>query len=295
MTDVRKWISGLREGAIFKEVYYCVVKSDPTRPTPTTRNPDPQPYVSAVLVDKTGRIGAYIWDESQWARFEAGDYVEVRGEVRGSGARRRLKVIEIHDAGKRDPADFIRHTYKDLELLLGKFEARLAAVGNPGLRRLLGALVDRYGEQLTLMPFVQKGVPGNYWGGLLVMLDRVLDQVDAECEEDPGLDHDLMVAGAVLAGCGKVRSFDLGVNETQLSVEGGALAEGDLCQILLAELVHEAGEVPDDVLLAVRHCIAARRGKEGLPSGFQTAEAELVLHIWEYVVKVKHALERRTG
>ena len=256
------------------------------------------PYLSLELRDRTGSIPARIFRDADalGARFERGDAIEAGGKVerfRGSLSAELTTVRRI-EPGSFDPAEFLPSAYRSVEELEGFFEHLVREVHHPGLRAVVEAVVAEpvTARELRRAPCTRGGHHA-YLGGLLEHTVSLGTLVGELCQLHPRLNSDLLMAAALLHDIGKTREFTLGA-EFGISAEGGML--GHLA--IGAELIGpHARRLPDELRLALLHCVLSHHGPEAAgrvranASGFSSAEALALARLNSLEAGVKGALE----
>src|SRR5262249_25720186 len=98
-------------------------------------------YLHLELRDKTGSVGARLWNASEGlARtFEPGDYLHVRGKTQGfQGA---LQIIlsdfEVVDSSQVEPEEFLPQSSQTVARLTARLREILLGMTNPHLRALV--------------------------------------------------------------------------------------------------------------------------------------------------------------
>jgi 3'-5' exoribonuclease len=258
------------------------------------------PYLSLQLRDRSGSIEARIFREADQlgARFERGDAIEVRGKVERFRGELQAEVTALRrlEPGSYDPADFLPAAYRSVEELEGFFEHLCREVHDPGLQRVVHAVVDTepVAGRLRRAP-CSRGGHHAYLGGLLEHTVAVGTLVGELCQLHPRLDSDLLMAAALLHDIGKTREFTYGA-EFGITDEGrmlGHLAIGS--EIIGAAARH----LPSGRRLALLHCVLSHHGPEaaGRPRpagggrGFASAEALALYRLNALDAGVKGALE----
>ena len=86
----KKYIKDLHEGDSVSSYFGVLIKS--LRKTKTDKN-----YLDLILVDRTGRINAKVWDKVENIKdsFEKGDPVAIKGQVVSYNEEIQIKVDSI--------------------------------------------------------------------------------------------------------------------------------------------------------------------------------------------------------
>jgi 3'-5' exoribonuclease len=175
-----------------------------------------RPYVMIRLADKTGEVEARIWDrvEELQERFQVGDLISVSGDVSEYQGSLQVKIQELENRGP-----LIEEGLEEfLPDYLSQREASERRMGE--LRRLVMEIRDEELRGLVL-EFLEDPELSNKWlivpaakrlhharlGGLLEHTLSVVKLAILACDHYPGLDKDILVAGAALHDIGKLHEL----------------------------------------------------------------------------------------
>lgn len=239
--------------------------------------------------DRTGEIGVSFWggQDEQRVRslhdsFKEGDIVRVKGIVGIWKDRLKIDVNEgsgsIEKAAVTDLRDFIPATTKDVEALYQELLALVEGVQNPGLRKLLEAF---FRDQDFASAF--KRAPGamtihHAWlGGLLEHSLGVARIAREAARNYPGVDVDLVTAGALLHDIGKMQELEVTTN-IKIGEEGMLRGHTVIGEQMLRE--RGRGILDKVTLLKLSHIILSHLGKQehGAPKVPMFAEAVIVYY-----------------
>lgn len=247
-------------------------------------------YLHLDLRDKTGALGARLWNasESLARQFEPGDYLGVRGKVQVfQGALQLiLSHIEVVDVTTIEPAEFLPQGARDVAKLFAKLREVLLGLSNPHLRALAECFLidDEFVRKFTAAP---AGIKNHhaYQGGLLEHVVTLLTAADRIADLYPEIDRDLLLSGIFLHDVGKVdelsyeRSFGY-TDEGQLL---GHLVMGvEMLNDKVRRTVDLTGEpFPAELLLRLKHMIVSHHGTHefGSPKVPMTPEAIALHHL----------------
>ncbi len=249
------------------------------------------PYLALELRDRTGAVPARAFRDADLlaGRFERGDLVRVGGRVERFRDQLQVEVRTIERAAGADPAAFLPIAYRDLDELDGFLEHLAREVHDPGLGKLLEALLadTDLRAEWRRAPCTRSG-HHSYLGGLLEHTVAVGTLALEAAQLHPRLDSDLLITAALVHDLGKTREFTLGA-DIALSPEGRLLGHLPLgTQILEAH----ARALPDDRRLALMHCVLGHHGPDALPGRrFASAEALALFRLNALDATVKGALE----
>ncbi len=168
-----------------------------------------EPYLSLVLGDRTGEIDAKMWDNvaEVMETFDRHDYVHVKGLIQIYNNRPQFTIHRMHrvDAATVDPADFFPTSQRDPEEMFVELRGLLSQMQNADLRTLLNLFLDdeQIAARFKKAP-AAKYIHHAYLGGLLEHVLSLVKLCRLIAPHYPGIDADLLIAGAVLHDIGKI-------------------------------------------------------------------------------------------
>jgi 3'-5' exoribonuclease len=259
-------------------------------------------YLHLELRDKTGAVGARLWNASEAlaGRFEPGDYLHARGKVQVfQGALQIiLSHIEVIDAAQVDPSEFLPRSAADVGRLLGRLREILGGLGNPHLRALVDCFLidDEFVRKFTSAP---AGIKNHhaYQAGLLEHVVTMLEVARRVAELYPEVDRDLLLTGVFLHDLGKIDelSYDRAFGYTDEGQLVGHLVMG-VCMV--REKARKAPDLtgepfPDELRLRLEHMVVSHHGTHefGSPKVPMTPEAIALHHLDNLDAKI-HAYTR---
>ncbi|MHB8657401.1 MAG: 3'-5' exoribonuclease YhaM family protein [Solirubrobacteraceae bacterium] len=242
-------------------------------------------YLRLTLGDRSGSLGATVWEDVAKARGYcfAGEVVHVSGRYSGQGrfgpqltietirpaAEEEYSRAELEDGPLRGAAQM----EADLRELIG-------TVHNPHLRRLLTAVFGEgsptwanYREAPAAKRYHQA-----YRHGLLEHSLTVAQAVGAVSATFPGIDRDIAVSGALLHDIGKLEAYELQGGAISMSDQGRLYGEIPLGYYRVRRLIERQAGFPPDLERALLHIILSHHGslEHGSPVIPCTREATLV-------------------
>jgi 3'-5' exoribonuclease len=259
-----------------------------------------KPYLTLLLSDKSGAMEARVWSEALKkcpGPFAPGDYVALQGRVESYKGELQINVdylntVERLRAMGRDLKDFdpsLLHLTAphDREELWQELYRLAETHLNPPLKQLALSLLDKHREDILSSPGAQL-YHHPYLGGLLEHTWSVARHALRSLSIYPGLNADLVMAGAILHDLGKVK--ELAHPQAPERTPAGHL----LGHIVLGwEMVREEArslEFPNpELLLQLEHIILSHHGSQefGSPVVPLTREAMLVYYLDEIDSKLK--------
>lgn len=208
----------------------------------------PGQFLDLRLGDASGEIPAKMWDraEATAQALAPGAVVWCEGRVEEYKGARQLVLGEVRplEAGEYELSDFVRCSARPREEMLEELGAALEEIRSPHLR---GLLEDIFGDEEFRARFAE--APGAaklhhaYVGGLLEHTLAVVELCKTAAATHPGLNRDLLLAGALLHDVGKL-------------AELGGVGAYDYT---------DAGRLAGHVVLTDRFVQAAIARREGFP------------------------------
>jgi 3'-5' exoribonuclease len=259
-------------------------------------------YLNLELRDKTGTVGARLWNASEsLARlFEPGDFLHVRGktQVFQGSLQIILNHLEVVDPSQIEAEDFLPQSAQNIAKLMTRLKEVLLGMSNPHLRALVECFLidDEFVRKFTTAP---AGVKNHhaYQGGLLEHVVNLLNVADRITEFYPELDRDLLLSGIFLHDIGKVDelSYDRAFAYTDLGQLVGHLVMGvEMLTEKVARSTELTGEpFPPELLLRLKHMIVSHHGsfEFGSPKLPMTLEA-VALHYLDNLDAKLHTFGR---
>jgi 3'-5' exoribonuclease len=259
----RRYVNQLGQQEAVDEVYRVSEKQ--LRP-----NRNGNLYLQLELSDRTGSIGARLWNanEATYRSFENGDYVQVEGSTQLFQGALQLIATRLTrvDADRVQEEDFIPLPGVAVDKLMARLLALLRSLTNPHLLSLTECFLtdDTFMAKFQAAP---AGVKHHhaYRGGLLEHVVNVMEVADRVAPCYPQIDRDLLLCGAFLHDIGKVDelSYD---RDLSYSDEGQLIGHLVMAVRMLEEKAKEAerltGEaVPQETMLRLKHMIVSHHGE----------------------------------
>jgi len=259
-------------------------------------------YLHLELRDKTGSVGARLWNASEGlARtFEPGDYLHVRGktQVFQGALQLILSHVEVIDPAQVSPEDFLPQSAQNVARLTARLRELLLTIANPHLRALVECFLidDEFVRKFTTAP---AGIKNHhaYHAGLLEHVVMMLTMADRIADLYPDLDRDLLMTGIFLHDMGKVDelSYDRAFGYTDEGQLVGHLVMGvEMLRGKVDQTADLTGEpFPSELLLRLKHMIVSHHGPPdyGSPKLPMTLEA-IALHYLDNLDAKLHTFSR---
>jgi 3'-5' exoribonuclease len=263
-----------------------------------------KPYLDLVLSDRSDTIKGKVWDDTLQkcsGPLAPCDFVAIMGTVEAYQGTFQIN-LDFIDTVERlrakgrpleefDPDLLIAVTPLDREAMWTELLNLVESSIRLPLQGLVLALLQKYRAQFLAWPGAEF-YHHAYAGGLLEHTWSVTSHAVRSLEVYPGLNGDLVLAGAILHDLGKIKELT-GPPCPQRSVPGGLLGH----IVLGWEMIREearALEFPDEqLLLSLEHIIIAHHGamEFGSPILPRTPEALLVYYLDEIDAKL-HMVQR---
>jgi 3'-5' exoribonuclease len=248
------------------DAVYAVAKKQRLR----TRNG--AAYLALELVDPSGRISARVWNDVELldGRFAEGDAVRVLGRVERFRDTLQLDVRSLEPAADVDPSSMAPAMRRDADELEGFLEFLAAEISHPGLRAVVGSVLDA--ETKAAMRVLPATVESHhsYAGGLLEHTVGVATLCRETAQLHQRLRHDLLLAAALVHDVGRVRELGRGP-VFRPTDEGRLLGHVHLGLRLIEE---RAAAVDAGVRAELRHAVACHHDSRAA----RTAEAAVLYH-----------------
>jgi len=279
------YVSELEEGALV-EATFAVQRKRRRR----TRTGDP--FLSLELADRTGRVGAVVWNDVNvlGERFDEGDTVRVLGRVERYDGRPQIAIRDVRRLEQGDALELVPGARRDAETLDGMLEFLAGEIDDPGLSALVGTfLADAsFRERLRTAPASEQHHA--YAGGLLEHTVAVATLCREAAQLHPRLQPDVLLAAALLHDAGRTETFRPGV--TIAVSEQGRLIGHVVAGVRMIDAAARELALDDDRLLPL---LAAVSGHHGPIEGrrLETAEAVCLYHANQVDARIGEALSQQ--
>jgi 3'-5' exoribonuclease len=241
-------------------------------------------YLQLDLSDRTGAIGARMWNASEavFRCFENGDFVQVEGTTQLFQGALQLIATRLTkvDPSQVDEEEFIPLPAVAVDKLVIRLAEMLRGMTNPHLQTVAECFLldEPFMAKFTQAP---AGIKHHhaYRGGLLEHVSNVMEVVTRIAPCYPQIDRDLLLMGAFLHDVGKVDELSW-ERELAYTDEGQLIGHLVMAVRTLEDKVREAerlsGEsIPAETVLRLKHMIVSHHGEYdfGSPKLPMTLEA----------------------
>jgi 3'-5' exoribonuclease len=281
------FVADIREGQQIRDLFLVSGKA-----LAETKNG--KPYLALTLMDRSGAIEARIWEDA--ARFdpqaEIGRIVAVEALAKPFRDQLQLNITSLQavEDGAVPLDSFMPSSKRSVREMKSELEGLIGTVDDPALRRLLEAIFQgAFLKQFCLAP-AAKMMHHAYLGGLLEHTLSVTGLAVGLSRHYPGLDRDLLVAGALLHDIGKVREFSFSSVPFDYTESGRLIGHLVLGSEIVRRRAEQISELVPERLDRLLHLILSHHGRYefGSPCLPMTVEAILLHHLDDMDAKVNY-------
>jgi len=287
MSGKKLFISEFQEGQRIRDLFLVARKH-------LAETKAGKPYLALTLMDKSGEIEARVWDNAVQldALAAVGAVLVVQAQAKSYQNQLQLGVSQLQraEAAQVELADFMPSSKRSLSGMREELGEVLASLQDPGLGQLLGKLFSgELLEQFCTAPAAKK-MHHAYIGGLLEHTLSVVGLAEKASCHYPGLDRDMLMAGALVHDIAKTREFSY--SSVPFDYTDCGRLVGHL--VLGAEMVRTAASGLDDLaperVDQLVHLVLSHHGRHefGAPVLPMTPEAILLHHLDDIDAKMNY-------
>ena len=242
-------------------------------------------FLNLVLADRSGEIEGKMWDnvDAIVNTFEKDDFVRVKGLPQVHQNRLQFTVHSLARLDERDIdlMDFLPASKRDPEHMFAELRTTIAGMANLHLRALLDAIFDDpdIARRFKRAP-AAKTIHHAWLAGLIEHVLSVCALCKLVAPNYPGVDLDLMLAGAMLHDIGKIDelSYDRSFGYSDV---GQLLGHIQIGLGIVADKIRAVPEFPPRLRVLLEHMILSHHGEMefGSPKTPMFAEAMLLHHL----------------
>ncbi len=262
----RPFIADLQVGMAV-EGCFAVLDKYMGRQTARGRSPG-KAYLRLLLGDRTGRIGAMLWERAEelGSSFSAGDAVEIRARVSEWNDRLQLELDSLRRVPPEqvDQSRLIPAGRRCREELEQELDAVRASITDPDLSRLLRHLLEE-GElrERFITATAAVTVHHAYSGGLLEHSLEVVKWTELAVATFPDCAHrDLAVTGALLHDVGKLDAYLVDGTRFDMTLPGRLYGHLLLGCKLVADAIGQLEPFSRELCQELIHIIASHHGEQ---------------------------------
>lgn len=222
-------------------------------------------YLSLNLADRTGKVGAKVWDldEALEQVLQNGRVVKIQGQVetyRGQ-AQVVIKWAESRPQEDLDWREFLPASARPAKEMRAELEALVATLADDDYRWLLETVLNhpRVTDDFNTAP-AAKAFHHAYLNGLLEHTLSVARLADRIAAHYPQLNRDLLIAGAVLHDLGKVWEFSP-PPQIEMTTSGRLLGHLIMGASFLRGIIDQAPGFPEGKAMLLEHLIISHHGE----------------------------------
>jgi 3'-5' exoribonuclease len=244
-----------------------------------------KPYLTLKLMDKTGEVEGKVWDnvDEFSAAFVKDDFIEVHSKATVYLGKLQLVIGDLRKVPEEvvTLADFLPEADRDIGEMTAELSAILDTLKDVYLKKLLTAFFDDP-ELMALYKTAPaaKGMHHVYLGGLLEHSLAVTNLVDRVVPLYPGVNRDLLIAGALLHDIGKVREMSY-TRSFDYTDEGKLLGHITIGVEMIQDKITAIGGIPTELSMLLKHMILSHHGQYefGSPKRPKTVEATILNYL----------------
>ncbi len=241
-----------------------------------------KPYLTVKLMDRSGELEGRVWDRADeiGERFERDDFVRVAGKASIYLGKMQLIIQELTrlDEAAVDLADFLPVAARSVADMVADLNSRVASFRDQHLRALLEAFLADEGflAAYSRAP-AAKAMHHVYLGGLLEHSLAVATLAEDICRRYPGLNRDLLVAGALLHDVGKISELRYARSFEYTDV-GKLLGHIVIGVEIVEEKLRSLPGFPIELAILLKHMLLSHHGQYeyGSPKRPKTLEAVIL-------------------
>jgi 3'-5' exoribonuclease len=273
-----QYVAKLSDKETFESYFVCV---GPERGSKKSG----EPFLRLGLRDASGDVRAVWWEPTAEALDDLrhGDVVSVRGVFSSStqyGPQVKIERLRVLAPGEYDAASLVPVSPVDLAELGDRLQALVVAVADPSLRALLERALDPEREPGATFVVAPAAVRNHhaYRHGLLEHSVVVAEVAATVAGRFPAVDHDLVVAGALLHDIGKTLTYSTDSLAPGFTDIGRLTGEIVIGHDLVRDLIAEIPAFTPELSARLRHVIVSHHGErdKGSPVVPMTREAIIV-------------------
>ena len=271
------FVNRIREGQVVEDVFMI-------RNANRAETRSGKPYLILTLMDRSGEIGARVWDnvDAFMEICQPGGLVLVTAQAQAYMGALQLKVDAMQkiDEKEIDRTLFMQTTRKNIDGMGREIDLLAESIRNRFYKKLLQAFFsDRdFFKQFKTAP-AAKSLHHAYLGGLLEHTLAVARLAEMLSGIYPALDRDLLLAGALLHDIGKTKEFTFDAYPFDYTDQGRLMGHLVLGVEMIQARINGISGFPEDLATRLQHLVLSHHGRYeyGSPALPMMSEA-FVLH-----------------
>lgn len=245
-----------------------------------------KPFLMLTIGDRSGELTGPAWDNAEALETvcTVGSVVRIRGHIQTYNNKLQIQVkdAEAVDDSLWRPEDFVTASSRSQREMRDELDRLIGTVRTPPLRKLLKNLFNTAAIAASFQTApAAKGIHHAYLGGLFEHSLSMAKVAGLLADHYPGIDRDLLIAGALLHDIGKTEELlnDTGaIDYTEVGRLKGHLVIG--CE-LVGRAARAIDGFPEELLTHLQHLVLSHHGRLefGSPVVPMTPEALLLSFI----------------
>ena len=239
-----------------------------------------KPYLILAVMDRSGDISGPIWDRALEVQniCNPGEIVRVTGLVQSYRDSLQLKIDSVLSVPRSavELGDYFPASPKNRQEMADELQLLLRTIKNPHIKKLLNYFFDKsdWWPKFQEAP-AAKGIHHAYIGGLLEHSLSVAQLCHFMAEHYEGVDHSLLLAGALLHDIGKLEELKTESGVIEYSVAGRLKGHLVIGSEMVSEVAGRIKDFPKELLSQLQHLILSHHGRQefGSPTVPMTVEA----------------------
>jgi len=287
-TDEKVLVAALPEGKTVRSYFLCAAREVRTTAQGTR-------MISLTLRDASGEVKAVHFDPDDDIAdaLAPGDVVKVQGAYSVNprfGPQVKVDRLRIMQRGEYDESTLVAVSPVGRDELAERLAALIDSVADAALRTLLERAFDGSREPGATFAVAPAAVRNHhaYRYGLLEHSLVVAEVAACTAAQLPGVDRDLVVAGALLHDIGKTLAYSSDPFAPGITDVGRLHGEIVLGHDIVKGLVAEQPGFPPELDRRLRHVLIAHHGEreKGSPAIPMTSEAVIVHYCDDMTARV---------
>lgn len=169
-------------------------------------------YLDLVLHDKSGEIGAKLWDYSEESAqgIKDGEIVKIRGTVSEWNGSRQIRILKFRTLSEKDEismSDFVKTAPEEAEDMLRYIADMAETIEDAQLKALCLKVLRDNREKLSYYPAAVKNHHSEM-AGLLYHIKRMLEMAVNACSVYKNLKRDWLITGVIIHDMAKLYEIE---------------------------------------------------------------------------------------
>lgn len=238
------------------------------------------PYLTVTVQDSSGTIDGKFWDIKEEDRnvIQVGLVVQFTFEVLDYNHNLQLRInrAEAVDQNKIDLSEYTISSEIPEEERKQELRRLVNSISNPNYKKLVLGMLEKVGLKYMTYPAASR-IHHNWLGGLSEHSLSMAQMAEEVCKHYPQLNHDLLIAGALIHDVGKTAEMS-GPITTEYTLEGKLEGHISIANGWLSEVAEKVGIEGEEEAVLLHHMILSHHGHHeyGSPVLPQVQEAEVL-------------------